>query len=83
MASSGMDAIVIDLGAVGSQQTSDEELLTQLRTLVSSIPDIPIGIYEAALPYPRKFTPYLLKSVSSLDNVWFYIDTSNFQDTKV
>lgn len=80
----GASAIVLDLAALAHKNEPESTIINNLNTLLGLIGDIPVGIYESKLPYPRSFTPGLLKSVSGLKNVLFYIDTStNFQDTKV
>eukprot|EP01126_Amoeba_proteus_P064220 TRINITY_DN8959_c0_g2_i7.p1 TRINITY_DN8959_c0_g2~~TRINITY_DN8959_c0_g2_i7.p1 ORF type:complete len:476 (-),score=71.83 TRINITY_DN8959_c0_g2_i7:441-1868(-) len=73
--STGVNAVVIDLCSLGTQQDTEQTITSNLLHLLDLIGDIPVGIYEARLPYQRLFSSSLLKSVASLAKVSFYIDT--------
>src|SRR5690349_4497914 len=84
MYATGVSSVLIDLSSLANQNDNEATLFKNLSTLLEDIGDIPVGIYESKLPYSRVFSANLLKSVSSLGNVWYYIDSSaSLQETKV
>jgi len=75
MYATGVTSVVIDLCALGSKSDTEDVIFSNLSILLGLIGDIPLGIYEALLPYHRLFSATLLKLVSEQSNVWYYIDT--------
>eukprot|EP01127_Copromyxa_protea_P018212 TRINITY_DN5676_c0_g1_i1.p1 TRINITY_DN5676_c0_g1~~TRINITY_DN5676_c0_g1_i1.p1 ORF type:complete len:461 (-),score=90.58 TRINITY_DN5676_c0_g1_i1:22-1404(-) len=79
----GASAVIVDLAALAQKNENDVKVIENLHTLAKLTGDIPLGIYESKLPYPRFFSTGLLKTVSGMNNVWFYIDSSaSLQDTQ-
>ncbi len=71
----GIDAYVFISNRFAREDENDEVFIKNMHTIISSIPEICLGIYECPYPYKRIMTPSLLRSLLKTERFQFMKDT--------
>ena len=61
VAETGVDAVILITNRMDIANTDEETWIRKTETLVASLPDVPLGLYECPLPYKRLLTPGMLR----------------------
>ena len=75
MADTGVDAVVVPVCQLVTQEASEKELQEELQKLYDKVGDIKLGLYECPLPYHRMLEPETLGMAAKSGKVSFVKDT--------
>lgn len=71
----GIDAYVFISNRFAEKEESDDIFLKNMEAVISSLPEIGLGIYECPYPYKRVLSPYVMSELAKTGRFQFLKDT--------